>query len=68
MFRAGLWRQELNEAETGGVLLVLLRGSFSLLLFTTQEHLPSGGTATVGWALPYQSLINKIPPQAYRPI
>lgn len=47
-----------------------LHGFPSLLYHTPQDHLPRSGTSMVGWALPHQSLIKKMPHRRcpYRPV
>lgn len=39
-----------------------LQGLLNLLFYSTQDHLPRGDTAELGWALPSQVISREWPP------
>jgi hypothetical protein len=57
--RAGSWRQELMRRPWRVLLAGLLSCLLGLLSYRTQNHQPKATPTTIGWALPYQSLIKK---------
>ena len=59
--RAGTWRQQLMQKPwRGAAYWCAQRSLLSLLSYRTQEDQSRDGT-TMGWALPDQSLIKKMP-------
>ena len=60
--RAGTWRQELMQRTWRGAAYWLASpGLLSLLSYRTQDYQPRMVPPTMGWALPHQSLIKKMP-------
>ena len=66
--REGTWRQEPMQRPQKGAYQLASYSLLSLLHYRTQDHQPRDGPAhnrlappTMGWALPHQSLIKKMP-------